>query len=371
MSKIGITGSQGFLGWHFRCLLHSKGISNPQVADRQEFSTEAGYLKFVSNSDVIVHCAGMARGDANVVSNTNIDIAKNLVKALESAGCKSHVIYASSTQISNDSAYGRSKREAGNILADWAERNGGRFTNLVLPNLFGEGGKPFYNSVVATFCHQTVAGESPKILQDAEITFLHVQRVCELIWDVIESGKTGEIRPEGAHLRVSGLLEIINNFHSRYANLGIIPVISEPFQRDLFNTYRSFYFARSPAHSTKLHTDPRGSLTEIVKSDHGGQAFFSTTRPGITRGNHYHRRKLERFAVIGGDALIQVRRLFSPEIYEFKVSGDQPILIDMPTLHTHCITNIGTTDLYTLFWSDEIFDPANPDTYPEKVKLEV
>ncbi len=370
MSKIGITGSHGFLGWHFRCFLHAKGILSPQLADRLEFSTDEGYLNFANNADVIVHCAGMARGDEQVVASTNIDIAKKLVKALELTGRKPHIIYASSIQIGNESAYGRSKREAGKMLSDWASRNDACFTNLILPNLFGEGGKPFYNSVVATFCHQIVVGDSTKILQDAEITFLHVQRVCELIWNVIETGKTGELKPDGTHLKVSTLLEIIKGFHARYASAGIVPIITDPFIRDLFNTYRSFSFAHSPCYSTKLHTDPRGSLSEIVKSDNGGQAFFSTTKPGITRGNHYHRRKLERFAVIGGEALIQIRRLFSSEIYEFKVSGEQPTLIDMPTMHTHCITNIGATDLYTLFWSDEIFDPANPDTYPEKVKLE-
>jgi UDP-2-acetamido-2,6-beta-L-arabino-hexul-4-ose reductase len=370
MKTFGITGSQGFLGWHFRCLLHSKGVLSPELADRQEFAHESGYANFVKNCDVIVHCAGMARGTDEDVASTNIGIAQSLVKALEKSGRKPHIINASSIQISKDTAYGRSKREAGEILAQWADRVGAKFTNLIMPNLFGEGGRPFYNSVVATFCHQIVRDETPKILQDAEIPLLHAQSVCEQIWDIASKGMTGDIRPDGHRIKVSALLERIKLFHGKYASAGIIPAFKDDFTKDLFNTYRSYYFAQRPSYLTKLHSDQRGSLSEIVKSDHGGQAFFSTTKSGITRGNHYHRRKFERFAVIGGEASIQIRKLFSPEVYEFKVSGREPTWIDMPTLHTHNITNVGSQDLYTLFWSDEIFDPENPDTYPEKVKTE-
>lgn len=367
MTQIGITGAQGFLGWHFRCFLYSKGIQNPRLADRKELSSPEGYARFVKDCDVIVHFAGMARGDSDTVAKTNIDIAEELIRALDKTDKKPHIVYASSIQIANDSPYGTSKRRAGELFEAWSARTGGKFANLILPNLFGEGGKPFYNSVVATFCHQIALEQTPTILQDSEVSFLHVQSVCDLIWAAIENGASGTLRPDGTHLRVSELLAEITDFHRVYTVDGIIPEFKDPFRKALFNTYRSFLFESKPQRFGKLHTDPRGSLCEIVKTRHGGQAFYSTTYPGITRGDHYHRHKLERFAVIGGEAVIRIRKLFSESIAEFRVSGDEPAWIDIPTLHTHNITNIGSGNLFTLFWSDEIFDPGNPDTYPEKV----
>jgi UDP-2-acetamido-2,6-beta-L-arabino-hexul-4-ose reductase len=369
MLKVGITGARGFLGWHFRCFLHSKGIRNPVTADSEEFASEDGFLRFVSEVDVIVHFAGVARGSEDAVARGNLDVAQSLKSALEKSGRTPHVIYASSIQINNNSAYGRSKREAGEILEGWASKSKSKFTNLVLPNLFGEGGRPFYNSVVATFCHQITRNEKPSILKDAEISFLHAQSVCDLIWSAIENGASGNLAPDGTHIKVSSLLAKLKEFHGLYFETGTIPDVRDAFNRSLFNTYRSFLFQVKPTFPTKKHVDPRGSLSEIVKTVNGGQGFFSTTVPGVTRGDHYHRSKIERFAVISGEATIKIRKLFSNDVQEFQVTGDTPTWIDMPTLHTHNIANTGRSDLYTLFWSDEIFDPSNPDTYAEKVVL--
>jgi UDP-2-acetamido-2,6-beta-L-arabino-hexul-4-ose reductase len=176
----------------------------------------------------------------------------------------------------------------------------------------------------------------------------------------------GERRLEGHAMRVSELLRRLENLSGSYA-AHLVPGLAAPIDLQLFNAYRSYLFPQAYPVSLELHSDPRGTLFEAVKSVGGGQTFLSTTRPGITRGNHYHRAKVERFLVVQGTATIRVRRLFDESASVFTVSGDTPQYVDMPALHTHNITNTGTDDVMTLFWANEVFDPACPDTYAEMV----
>jgi UDP-2-acetamido-2,6-beta-L-arabino-hexul-4-ose reductase len=146
-----------------------------------------------------------------------------------------------------------------------------------------------------------------------------------------------------------------------------VPELGDDFQLSLFNTYRSYLYPNRFPVALTLHSDTRGSLFEAVKTMHGGQAFLSHTHPGITRGNHYHKEKFERFLVIKGEAVIRIRKMFAKEIFEFKVSGEKPQYVDIPTLHTHNISNTGDKELTTLFWSHQIFDPSASDTVQENV----
>ena len=174
------------------------------------------------------------------------------------------------------------------------------------------------------------------------------------------------MRLAGEPFRVSALLKRLRSFATDYGNQ-IIPRLDSALDLGLFNAYRACLF---PAHypvRLAQRSDARGALFEAVKSLHGGQCFISTTHPGVTRGNHYHERKIERFLVLQGDALIRLRRLLEPRVHEFRVSGAAPCYIDMPTFHTHDITNAGAGELVTLFWSHELYDAGQPDTYAEKV----
>ena len=364
---IGVTGSQGMLGWHVCGFLRTLPDVQLRLADRETFSTAKSLAEFARGCDVVVHLAGMNRGDASEVAQTNIRLTQELIAALIAVDSRAHVLFSSSTHIDRDTEYGASKRECAALLEAWAAQSGGKFTNLVLPNIFGERGKPFYNSVVSTFCHQVALGETPVIQQDAELEQIHTQSVARLIWDCVAEARVGELRIPGWKVTVSGLLEKIQGFGALYSG-HIFPDVRDDFDRDLFNTFRSYlYPARYPTALT-LHEDPRGCLFEAVKTHNGGQTFLSTTKPGITRGNHYHTRKIERFLVVSGQAEIRLRRVFDAEVQVFKVSGDQPAYVDMPTLHTHNITNAGPSDLITLFWTHEFYDPNLPDTFFELVQ---
>jgi len=364
--RIGITGANGFLGWHLRCHLHGRNDVQVTSLGHDALCSKALLSQFVGNIDVLVHLAGVNRAPDEEIRAGNIEPARLLVAACADTGASPHIIFANSTQSERDSVYGISKRQAAEILGDWSCSRGSRFTNVILPHLFGESGKPFYNSAISTFCHQIAAGQQPKILADSELELVHAQRASADIMKCIDSGTDGYRRLQGTRIRVSDVLEKIRGMASEY-DAHVIPPLSSQLDLDLFNTYRSYLF---PAHypaRLELRSDARGDLCEAIKSAHGGQGFVSSTHPGITRGNHYHRHKFERFLVLSGEALIRVRRLFTQETMEFHVSGGNPAYVDMPALHTHNITNTGTGDLLTLFWSNEIFDPDHPDTFVEVV----
>ena len=364
---VGVTGADGLLGTHVRAYLHSIPGMHVRGAGRQTFETGALNM-FVEGCDAVIHLAGMNRGDDLIVAATNVALARQLVTALEETGSQAHVLFSSSTHIERDTPYGASKREVASLLQAWATGSGSKFANIILPGVFGEGGKPFYNSVVSTFCYQLAMGDIPTPHNDAPTEQIHAQEVARQMEAIIREEVMGNVRIRGHNLTVYALLNTLKGMQKLYGE-HIIPDLREDLHRDLFNTFRSYLYPQHYPVRLTLHTDPRGSLFEAVKSFNGGQSFMSSTRSGITRGNHYHTRKVERFLVTGGEAEIRLRHLFGREVQTFRVSGDQPSYVDIPTLHTHNITNVGEATLSTLFWTHELFDPANPDTVAEQVEF--
>jgi len=336
------------------------------AATRSTFASEQELDGLVSSSEVLVHLAGMNRGNDREVEAANIALAEAVIAACERTGSSPHVIYSNSTHYTRESAYGRSKRCAAGLFQRWAERTRATFTDLVLPHIFGECGKPFYNSVVSTFCYQLANGLDPEIHKDGELELLHAQQVAHKIREIAAQRIGGQVRMHGAPTRVSELLSKLTLLAKQYGGQ-LIPDLRDGLDLDLFNTYRSYLFPQHYPVTVNPNKDGRGDLFEAVKTFNGGQCFISSTRPGMTRGNHYHTRKFERFLVLQGRAKIRIRRIFQTAVAEFEVCGDCPQFVDMPTLHAHNITNIGASDLITLFWAHEIFNPACSDTIAEPV----
>ncbi len=349
-----------------RCRLHQEGEVKVAPADIETFASETDLSSFASTCDVIVHLAGMNRGDDEELYRVNVGLAKSLIEACKKTDSKPHILFASSVHISRDTAYARSKRKCAEIFDEWAKLTGGKFTNVILPNVFGEHGKPFYNSMVATFCFQLAEGEEPKIIEDSRVELVHAQDVAQTFVELIHGSEGNEYRLAGQEMWVHEVIDKLKQLDAEYRN-HVIPNLKRPMDLNLFNTYRSFLYPKMYPVSADLREDERGVLFEAVKSRQGGQCFISTTKPGVTRGNHYHRRKFERFMVIGGQGVIRIRRLLTDTVDEFPVSGDAPRFVDIPTLHTHNLTNTSRDDLITLFWAHEIFDADQPDTYPEQV----
>lgn len=361
-----VTGAGGLLGRHVQVYLMGRTGMKIQAVTRDVFQTMGALEAALAQADAVIHLAGMNRGDEQEVARTNLSLTQRLIEALDQTNSQAHVLFSSSTHIERDTPYGRSKREAAALLRAWSIRTGARFSNVILPGVFGEGGKPFYNSVVSTFCYQLAQGETPVPHGDAPIEQIHAQAVARVFEQLILDRHSGDYRVAGESMTVFGLLEILQGMHDLYRQ-HIVPDLREDYRRDLFNTYRSYLYPHHYPVALTLHADARGSLFEAIKSPNGGQSFLSTTHPGITRGNHYHTRKVERFLVVRGEAEIRLRHVLSSDVQQFRVSGTQPSYVDIPTLHTHNITNIGQDELLTLFWTHELFDPQHPDTVPQAV----
>lgn len=368
MKKIGITGQNGFVGRH---LYNTLGLFPEEFQrvnfNKDYFEDENQLDQFVAECDVIVHLAAMNRHESEqFIYETNVGLAQKLVDSLKRTDSKAHVMISSSTQEERDNLYGRSKKEGRETLANWAGENGGKITGLIIPNVFGAFGKPFYNSFVATFCYQLTHGENPTIANDGEVKLIYVQELVDtIIREIREGNSKAELSIEPtATKKVSEVLALLNDYKTKYFDGGEIPVINDSFEHNLFNTYRSYidYKSHFPVKFTQ-HTDPRGAFVEVIRLGIGGQCSFSTTVPDITRGNHYHTRKIERFAVIKGKALIQLRKIDTDEVLDFYLDGNEPAYVDMPIWYTHNIKNIGEEELYTIFWINEAFNPEDSDTY--------
>jgi UDP-2-acetamido-2,6-beta-L-arabino-hexul-4-ose reductase len=319
----------------------------------------------VDGAPRLIHIAGVNRGTDAEIRDGNVRFATQIAETLaRSENPPPVVVFANSTQAANGSVYGDAKSRAADILRAATEKAGVQFEDALLPNLFGEHGRPFYNAVTATFSHLLSQGGEPTVEQDKELTLLHVQDAADILTGAVDPDAYAPLQVRES---VQGLLQRLKAIASAYRN-GDIPDISSKFDRDLFNTYRSYTFPAQAPLPLARHADARGSFFEIIRTHGGsGQSSFSTTEPGISRGDHYHRRKIERFTVLAGTATISLRKLFTDEVYEFQVTGEKPVAVDMPTMWTHKITNTGADTLYTSFWTNEIFNPIAPDTIPEPV----
>jgi UDP-2-acetamido-2,6-beta-L-arabino-hexul-4-ose reductase len=372
MKTIGITGQDGFVGSY---LYNKISLLKDEFSlipfDKNYFESKDLLDAWVIKCDVIVHLAAMNRHpDAQLIHNTNIKLVNLLIDALDRTNQAPHVLFSSSTQEERENLYGQSKREGRALFSSSAKRKNTNFSGMVVPNVFGPFGKPFYNSVIATFCYQLCTGHTPTIEQDGYLKLIYVEELVDTFLKAIrQEDNTHELHvPSTYECYVSGILEKLLSFKNLYLDKGIFPALPDVFTTNLFNTYRSYLDYKSYfPFKLKQHVDNRGAFVEMIKLQQGGQVSFSTTVPGITRGNHFHTRKIERFLVIKGKALIQLRKYNTQEIIEFELNGNEPSYVDMPVWYTHNIKNIGEDELYTVFWINEFFDPADPDTYFENV----
>jgi UDP-2-acetamido-2,6-beta-L-arabino-hexul-4-ose reductase len=369
--KIGITGANGFIGWHMRCYLATRNdVQEIRLAGRDVFAEQEELKRFVDDLDLIVHLAGVNRAEPEELVHGNTEPATRLVVAMKETGSIPSLAYTTSTQaINGTTPYAEGKTAVSRIFWEWARESGASFVNIIVPHVFGEYGRPYYNSAVATFAHQIVNGEQPSVHNDSQLELVHVQDLVHQIISFYEEGVTGDKRIEGRPTGVVEAATLLQQLYKTYVKQGQFPDLNSHFTRCMFNTLRGAMDNSKRHCMVTKHEDNRGWLVETVKANSGGQCFVSTSKPGITRGNHFHLRKVERFMVLKGRAQIKLRKLFTDEVITYDLDGASPSYVDMPTMHTHSITNVGEDELVTLFWADEFFDPENPDTTFEEVFL--
>jgi len=364
MMQVAMTGGDGFLGWHTRCALLAQGTLARDIPVGGYYSADQA-RSAVDGSDRYIHLAGVNRGTDLEVETGNILFADQAAQALRAATYPpSVVVYANSIQASLDNTYGRAKTRVAEILATAAIDIGAQFIDMKLPNQFGEHGRPFYNAVTSTFCHIIAQGGVPDVIDDKALTLMHAQDAADLL---IGNSSPDVMLSLTRQVMVSELRDKLQTIAQCYEH-GDIPDVSDDFSRNLFNTYRSYSPSLAIGFELIPRSDDRGRFFEVMRSHGGrGQVSFFTTAPGASRGQYFHRRKIERLVVLAGQAIIEMRRCGTSDTASIAASSECPVAVDIPTMWTHKITNTGNDPLYTASWTNGPFDPVVPDTTTEAV----
>lgn len=372
MRTVVVTGADGFLGRNLIVRLEREDPPLRVLAITRRDTSRSAAGKVVE-ADVVYHLAGVNRPQrVEEFEEVNVGFTEEVVQHALRGDRRPAIVLASSTQADGASEYGRSKRRAEEILERYATERGGTAILYRLPNVFGKWARPEYNSVVATFCHR-LARDRPIDIHDrgAPLRLVHVDDVVEGFRRHIDgrSGR-GVERPDVQPLYETTVGELADRLHS-FRDIRVtleVPDMADRFTRLLYATYLSYLPTDDLAYAPPGRADERGTLTELLKSGHFGQVFVSTTRPGVTRGGHYHHAKAEKFCVLRGEAIIRFRRLGDDAVLDVPVSGDRAMVVDIPPGYTHSIENVGEEDMIVLFWASEVFDPGRPDTWPERVE---
>lgn len=370
MKNVVVTGAAGFVGKNLVTALQ-------RLDDVEVISVGSGDDRSVLDSallkaDIIYHLAGVNRPkDEEDFAKGNTGLTRYIVNFLEQNNRTPKIILPSSAQAALDNPYGLSKKEAEDAVLGYHQKTGAAVAVYRLPGVFGKWSRPNYNTVVATFCHNIARGLDITIsAPDHELELVYIDDVVAEFLKHLDDdfAKDRQRCTVSRTFRVTlgELAERIRKLHAIRETL-VIPDLADDFMKCLHATYLSFLPEDGFAAPVKMFTDERGWLFELIKSEHFGQIFVSRTLPGITRGNHYHDTKLEKFCVIQGQGIIRFRKINSSEILEYPVNGEKISVVDIPPGYTHSIENNGDTEMICLFWANQVFDPEAPDTYWEKV----
>ena len=371
--KILITGAYGFIGKNLSAELKNRGFNDVLLYDRD---TDEEKLKLYANEcDFVFHLAGINRPKKEEeFMEGNRDFTEELTELLSGNEKRPSVLMSSSIQAELDNPYGCSKRAGENVLLNYREKTGANVYIYRLPNVFGKWCRPEYNSVVATFCHHIANGLPIKINDpNAELSLVYIDDVVKSFIEVMnedkkEGGDNSSWRtvPVSYKITLGELADTICTFPELRKNTGI-PDMGNELTKKLYSTWISYLPENGFSYFLNMHEDDRGSFTEFIRTPDRGQFSVNISKPGITKGNHWHHTKNEKFLVVKGEGLIRFRKVGTEEITEYRVSGSKLEAVDIPCGYTHSITNIGQEDMVTLMWANEAFDPENPDTFYEEV----
>lgn len=372
--KVLVTGAKGFVGKNLISELKNRGYNDIFEYD---IDTEEEKLDvFTKECDFVFHLAGVNRPKDNTeFMEGNFGFTSKLLDALKENNNKCPILVTSSIQAELDNDYGKSKKAGEDLLFEYGNKNDVEVFVYRLPNIFGKWCRPNYNSVIATFCYN-IANNLDIIVNDEnkDLTLVYIDDVVFEFIKCLEGNPTrGDSDnhkfcsvPVFYKKKLGEIAKLIKSFKSSRENL-LIPDMNDAFSKKLYSTYLSYLSRDNFSYSVKMNVDNRGSFTELFKSLDRGQVSVNIAKPGITKGNHWHHTKNEKFVVVSGEGLIQFRKIDEDEIIEYRVSGEDIKVVDIPVGYTHNIKNVGDTDLVTVMWCNELFDPNKPDTYYNEV----
>lgn len=380
--KILITGAKGFVGKNLVSTLKNikdgkdktRNIDIEDIYSYDVDNTIEDLKKYTGDCDFVFHLAGINRPkDISEFYQGNATFTETLCSLLEEHDNKSPILISSSIQASKDNDYGKSKKEGEEYLLNHGKKMDSKVYIYRLANLFGKWCRPNYNSVTATWCYNVANGKDIQINDpNVELPLCYIDDVVNEFLNALEGHPTAckegiyEVHPVH-HVKLGELADIIKSFKESRGTLNVPDMKEGSLEKKLYSTYLSYLPKDKFSYPLKMNTDQRGSFTEFLKTEEYGQVSVNVSKPGITKGQHWHHSKNEKFLVVSGKGLIQFRDIYSDEIIEYYVSGDKLEVIDIPTGYTHNIINIGESDMVTIMWANEKFNPEHPDTYYEEV----
>lgn len=378
-----ITGAKGFVGRNLVETLKNvrdgkdktRNIDSDITIFEYDIDTEPALLdKYTKDCDFVFHLAGVNRPkDEKEFMEGNFGFTSDLLDSLKKNENKSPILITSSIQAALDNPYGLSKKAGEDLIFAYGKDNGVKTFVYRLPNVFGKWCKPNYNSAVATFCHN-IAHDLPITVNDRNhmMTLVYIDDVVDELINALRDAENREGDyckvPVEHKITLGEIADLLYSFKESRMDLSVPDMTEGSFSKKLYSTYLSYLDPTDFSYKLKMNVDQRGSFTEIIRTANAGQMSVNISKPGITKGQHWHNTKNEKFVVVKGHGLIQLRKIGSDEIVNYEVSGDEITVVDMIPGYTHNIINLSDTeDLVTLMWCNECFNPNKPDTYFEEV----
>lgn len=364
--KLLVTGAKGFLGKNLVAELKNRHIDEIYVYDKD--SDPELLDKYCEKADFVYHLAGVNRPkDQAEFMVGNAGFTSNLLDTLKKYKNTCPVMISSSIQAVLDNPYGKSKRAEEDLLFHYCKETGTTVFVYRFPNIFGKWCRPNYNSAVATFCHN-ISRDLPITVHDPGVVMrlVYIDDVIKELVNILDNkanrkGDFCEV-PEVYTITIDEIVNLIQTFRKSREECSI-PNMKDTFTKKLYSTYLSYLPEDQFSYTLKMNVDQRGSFTEFIKTPERGQVSVNISKPGIKKGNHWHKTKNEKFLVVSGKGVIRLRKIDSDIIIEHYVSGDQLEVVDIPVGYTHSIENLGDSDMVTIIWVNECFDQENPDTY--------
>ena len=364
--KILVTGAKGFVGKNIIAELKNKGYTDIFEYD---LGTEESLLeKYTKECEFVFHLAGVNRPkDEHEFMEGNFGFTSVLLDLLKKNNNKAPVLITSSVQAEKENPYGISKKAGEDLLFAYSKETEAKVLVYRLPNLFGKWSRPNYNTVVATFCYNIARGIEIQISNpDADLDLCYIDDVLDEFIRALENMESKKDEycyvPIVHNIKLGDLAQKIRSFKESRSDLSV-PNMGDELTKKLYSTYLSFLPEDKFSYDLKMNKDNRGSFTEFIRTAESGQVSVNVSKPGITKGDHWHHTKNEKFMVVSGEGVIRFRKIETDKIIEYKVNADKLEVVDIPTGYTHSIVNIGENDLVTIMWVNECFDPKKPDTF--------